>query len=112
MLTIAGIMEILMIICVGVAWLFNIAKAWKARTAKGASVLFYFLILIGCVFAIVGKFILIAYYAPQKWWVTVKWYVLVFYFINAVMVLIGILIYYRNKALDKIAERKAAKAKQ
>ena len=112
MLTIASVMEILMIVCFVVAWALNIAKAWKARTAKGTSVLFYFFILIGCVLAIVGKFILIAYYAPQKWWVTVKWYVLAFYFISAVMVLIGILVYYRNKALDKIAERKAAKAKQ
>ena len=112
MLTIASIMEMLMVICFGVSWPLNIAKAWKARTAKGTSVLFYFFILIGYVFAIIGKFILIAYYAPQHWWVTVKWYVMVFYFINAAMVLVGILIYYRNKALDKIAERKAAKGKQ
>ena len=110
MQTIASIMEMLMVVCFGVSWPLNIAKAWKARTAKGTSVLFYFFIWIGYVFAIIGKFILIAYYAPQHWYVTVKWYVMFFYIVNTLMVTCGILIYYRNRALDKWAERKAAKS--
>ena len=110
MQTIARIMEMLMVVCFGVSWPLNIAKAWKARTAKGTSVLFYFFIWIGYVFAIIGKFILIAYYAPQHWYVTVKWYVMFFYIVNTLMVTCGILIYYRNRALDKWAERKAAKS--
>ncbi len=110
MQTIASIMEMLMVVCFGVSWPLNIAKAWKARTAKGTSVLFYYFIWIGYVFAIIGKFILIAYYAPQHWYVTVKWYVMLFYIVNTLMVTCGILIYYRNRALDKWAERKAAKS--
>ena len=30
----AHIFEVLMIVCFGVAWPLNIAKSWKARTAR------------------------------------------------------------------------------
>ena len=101
----ADIMEMLMVICFGVSWPLNIAKAWKARTAKGTSVLFYFFIWIGYIFAIVGKLVLIACNAPQPWYHTVKWYVMFFYVLNTLMVSAGILIYARNRALDKLAEK-------
>ena len=110
--TIASIMEMLMVICFGLSWPFNIVKAWKAKTAKGTSVLFYFFIWIGYIFAMIGKFILIAHNAPQPWYHTVKWYVMFFYVLNILMVSAGILIYFRNKALDKWADRKAAKAEK
>lgn len=105
----ANILEMLMVICFGLSWPLNIAKAWKARTARATSLLFYFFIWIGYIFAIIGKFILIAYHAPQPWYVTVKWYVLIFYFINTIMVTIGILIYFRNRALDRKAEKHTGK---
>ena len=111
MQTIASIMEMLMVVCFGLSWPFNIVKAWRAKTAKGTSVLFYFFIWIGYIFAMIGKCILIAYHAPQPWYVTVKWYVMFFYVVNTLMVTVGIVIYYRNKALDKLAERRAAKGK-
>ncbi len=103
--TFASIMEMLMVVCFGISWPLNIAKAWKAGTARGTSVLFYFFIWIGYIFAIIGKFALIAYHAPQPWYVTVRWYVMFFYVLNTVMVSGGILIYYRNKALDRKADR-------
>jgi hypothetical protein len=34
-----------------------------------------------------------------------KWYVLIFYCINLVMVCVDIALYFRNRALDKAAER-------
>lgn len=98
---ISTIMETIMIICFGLSWPLNISRAWKARTAKGTSILFYSFIWIGYVCAIIGKFALIAANAPQPWYVTVKWYVLFFYFLNTLMVTCGILIYFRNKALDR-----------
>ena len=110
--TIASIMEMLMVVCFGLSWPLNITKAWKARTAKGTSLLFYAFIWVGYVFAIVGKLLLIAYHAPQPWYVTVKWYVLFFYILNTLMVTAGILIYFRNRALDKWAERKAEKGEK
>lgn len=106
MLTIANIMETLMVICFGLSWPLNISKAWKARTAKGMSLQFYFCIWIGYVFAIIGKLVTIHYYVnvaatAQVWTEVVKWYVLFFYFLNAIMVSMGILIYFRNAQLDK-----------
>ena len=98
---ISTIMETIMIICFGLSWPLNISRAWKARTAKGTSILFYSFIWIGYVCAIIGKFALIAANVPQPWYVTVKWYVLFFYFLNTLMVTCGILIYFRNKALDR-----------
>lgn len=105
MLTFASIMEALMVICFGISWPLNISKAYKARTAKGTSVLFYWFIWIGYVFAIIGKIVLIVYHSPQPWYETVKWYVLFFYFLNTFMVTTGILIYYRNRRLDEQSGR-------
>ena len=111
MLTFTSVMEALMVVCFGLSWPLNIYKAWKARSAKGISVLFYFLIWVGYIFAIIGKFVSIYYYmrvagTAQVWTDVVKWYVMFFYFLNAIMVTMGILIYFRNKRLD--SERKRA----
>ena len=94
----AQIFQVLMIICFGVSWPFNIAKSWKAKTARGKSLLFEVCILVGYICGIAGKFI--------TGNVT---YVLIAYVINVVMVLIDILLTLRNMALDKLADRKAAK---
>ena len=94
----AQIFEVLMIICFGVSWPFNIAKSWKAKTARGKSLLFEVCILVGYICGIAGKFI--------TGNVT---YVLIAYVINVVMVLSDILLTLRNMALDKLADRKAAK---
>ena len=51
----ADFFELLMIVCFGVSWPINIIKAWKARTTKGSSVQFYFLILVGYLFGITSK---------------------------------------------------------
>ena len=92
------IFEVLMIICFGVSWPFNIAKSWKAKTARGKSLLFEVCILVGYICGIAGKFI--------TGNVT---YVLVAYVINVVMVTIDILLTLRNMAMDKLADRRAAK---
>ena len=95
------IFEVLMIICFGVSWPFNIAKSWKAKTAKGKSLLCEGCSLLGYICGIAGKFI--------TGNVT---YVLVAYVINVVMVTVDILLTLRNMALDKLAERKAAREKE
>jgi hypothetical protein len=93
--------EVLMIVCFGVSWPFNIAKSWKAKTARGKSLLFEVCILVGYLCGIAGKFI--------TGNVT---YVLIAYVINLVMVTVDVLLTMRNMALDKMAERKAAKEKE
>ena len=105
MLNFASYMEMLMVICFGISWPINIVKAWKARSTKGISLLFYTFILLGYLFALVGKLVLISYYAPAPWYETVHWYVMFFYVLNTLMVATGVGIYFRNRSLEKQVER-------
>lgn len=103
MLNLASFLEMLMLICFGVSWPINIAKAWRARSTKGISVLFYCLILLGYLVGIAAKLALISYHAPTPWYVTVHWYVMFFYVLNTTMVAVGVAIWFRNRALEKKA---------
>ena len=93
---IAEIFEIIMVVCFGLSWPFNVLKAWRARTAKGKSLLFLLFIEVGYVFGIAGKFLSGSF----------KWYVLFFYILNFTMVAMDIALYFRNRHLDKLAETK------
>lgn len=97
----ATIFEIGMTICFGASWPFNIIRSYKARTAKGTSILFTLLIAIGYVSAIIGKFLTIS-----TWWGNdiAKMIAFFFYWINLAMVSTGIAIYFRNVKLDKAKE--------
>ena len=101
MLNIASFMEMMMVVCFGVSWPLNIVKAWKARSTKGISLLFYSFILAGYIFALIGKCVLIRYYAPAPWYETVHWYVMFFYVLNTLMVATGVGIWVRNRAIEK-----------
>ena len=90
-----NLLEVLMVVCFGISWPLNIVKAWKARTAKGTSVLFYFFIWIGYIFGLAAKAV------KLSGGVSTPFYVWFFYILNEVMVTAGILIYYRNKLLDR-----------
>ena len=71
----AEILEIIMLLCFGASWPFNVIKSYKARTAKGKSPTFLILIIIGYVAGICSKFVNEAYMAQFS----EKWYVLFFY---------------------------------
>ena len=93
------ILEIVMILCFGASWPFNVYKSYRARTAKGKSLLFLLLIELGYVAGIASKFLNPAYMAAFG----EKWYVLFFYFLNFAMVGTDVILYFRNKRLDKQA---------
>lgn len=97
----ADLLEVMMIICFGCSWPLNVIKSFKARTAKGKSLGFLCFILIGYAFGITAKFVNPDYMAN----IGTKWYVLFFYFLNFIMVAVDFLLYFRNKRLDKIAEK-------
>lgn len=97
----AEIFEVIMIVSFGASWPMNVMKSWKARTAKGKSLAFLCLILFGYVAGIIGKFINPVYMAE----IGEKWYVLFFYFLNFIMVAMDLVLYFRNKRLDKLAEK-------
>lgn len=84
------IFEAAMIICFGISWPVSIYKSLSSKTAKGKSLLFMFLILIGYVFGIIGKL------AAGK--IT---YVFVFYLINFAMISVDVFLYFRNRSLDR-----------
>ena len=97
--TFISIMETMMVVLFGISWPINISNAWRSKTAKGTSVMFYLFIWLGYVFALVGKFAMISVNSAP-WYETVKWYVMFFYFLNIIMVSIGIIIYFRNSIID------------
>jgi hypothetical protein len=91
------ILEVIMVVSFGFSWPFNVVKSYKARTTKGKSLLFLCLIFFGYIAGIASKFTNEAYMANFA----SKWYVLVFYCINFVMVGADLVLYVRNRMIDK-----------
>ena len=96
------LLEIIMIVSFGASWPMNVVKSYKSQTTKGKSLAFLCLILFGYIAGIASKFVNAEYMANFA----AKWYVLFFYFLNFFMVLTDLILYFRNKKLDKDAERK------
>ena len=94
------ILEIIMIVSFGTSWPVNVLKSYKARTAKGKSLLFLLLIFFGYVAGIVSKLVNQAYMSQ----IGEKWYVMFFYILNFIMVGADVIMYIRNRKLDKIRE--------
>lgn len=97
--TLSSILETVMIVSFGLSWPMNVYKSYTARTAKGKSLPFLCLILFGYVAGITGKLINAEYMASLK----EKWYVLFFYVLNFIMVFADLILYFRNRRLDKLA---------
>ena len=95
----AEILEIVMILSFGASWPLNVRKSYRARTTQGKSIAFLCLIFFGYIAGIASKFANEAYMAAFS----EKWYVLFFYFLNMAMVGVDILLYFRNRRLDKLA---------
>ena len=98
----AEILEIIMIVSFGASWPMNVMKSYKARTTKGKSLGFLCLIEFGYVAGIASKLMNQAYMAQFA----SKWYVLFFYVLNFLMVGADLILYARNKKLDKLAAAK------
>ena len=94
----AEFLEITMIVSFGISWPLNVIKSYKARTTKGKSLAFLFLIFFGYIAGIASKLVNEAYMANFSQ----KWYVLFFYVLNFIMVSADLLMYVRNKKLDKM----------
>ena len=90
----ATIFEFGMLVCFGASWPFNIAKSYRARTAKGKSLVFEILVVIGYCSGIIGK--LINHNIN---------YVLIVYILDLAMVVIDLLLMLRNRKLDALAEK-------
>ncbi|MBO5021684.1 MAG: hypothetical protein IKI97_15505 [Clostridia bacterium] len=86
----SSIFETIMLVCFGLSWPINVIKAYKARTAKTTSLPFILLIFTGYIAGISSKVV-----SGQMN------YVFVVYLINLAIVLLNIVVYFRNVALDK-----------
>lgn len=93
----AELFEIIMIVSFGASWPLNVIKSYKARTTKGKSLGFLCLIFFGYIAGITSKLINPDYMANFG----EKWYVLFFYVLNLLMVGADLILYARNRALDK-----------
>lgn len=85
-----SIFETVMLVCFGFSWPLNVIKAYRARTARGSSLPFIILIIVGYIAGITAKVI-----THQ---IT---YVLAAYIINLAIVMLNLIVYFRNVALDK-----------
>lgn len=93
----AEILEVIMVVSFGASWPLSVLKSYKARTTKGKSLLFLCLIFFGYIVGITSKFVNEQYMAEFA----SKWYVLFFYCLNLIMVGADLIIYVRNKKIDK-----------
>lgn len=91
------LLEIVMIVSFGISWPLNVIKSYKARTTKGKSLSFLYLIFFGYIAGITSKLVNPIYMGA----IAQKWYVLFFYVLNFLMVGLDLFMYYRNKRLDK-----------
>ena len=90
----AQMFEVIMLLCFGVSWPFNIVKSLRSRTAKGKSVFFEICIITGYLFGLAGKFI--------SGNIT---YVVAFYILDVAMVSVDLALTIRNQRLDQMAQK-------
>lgn len=80
-----------MLLCFGLAWPFSIYRSYKSRTNEGKSLWFLYVIFFGYVSGTLHKII----YNFDL--------VIILYILNGLMVFADILLYYRNRRLNKLS---------
>lgn len=95
-MTIPQFCEIAMLCLFGCSWPFNIAKALRTRTAKGKSVVFEVLVIVGYLIGLFGKL-----YAYRQTGVLA--YSVWFYIADILMVSVDLILYSINARRDKLA---------
>ncbi len=99
------LLEALMIVCFGLSWPISIYKSYTSRTAKGKSLFFEVFIWIGYIFGIWRKILQITGTHESFGWLFYMGFF--FYILNLTELTIDMMLYFRNTALDKKAEREA-----
>jgi len=101
MIDFAQICEITMLCVFGASWPFNIAKSLRSQTAKGKSVIFEILVILGYCAGLCGK---IWDYTQTGILAYSTW----FYIADIPMVCIDVGLYVRNTKLDRLRETNLA----
>jgi len=79
------IFEIIMLICFGVSWPVSIYKSYTSKNTSGKSIVFLIFIFVGYISGVIYKLT----NTPD--------YITFIYMFNGLMVLIDIILYFRNK---------------
>ena len=90
-----AIFETIMLVCFGLCWPINLIKAYKAGTTKGTSLPFILLIITGYFAGITAKIVNGQFN-----------YVFIVYIINLLIVMLNVVVYFRNYHLDKKSNEK------
>lgn len=80
-----SVLEVLMIVCFGLAWPINLYNSWKSRSTKGKNLLFMSFIVLAYIFGILNKLLVSVDGAVY------------FYLLNEAMVLADYLLYFVNR---------------
>ena len=91
----SAIFETIMLVCFGLSWPINVVKAYKAGTTKGTSLPFILLIITGYFAGITAKIVNGQFN-----------YVFIVYIINLLIVMLNVVVYFRNYHLDKKTNEK------
>ncbi|MCC8112047.1 MAG: PQ-loop repeat-containing protein [Ruminococcus sp.] len=84
------ILETIMLIFFECSWPINLIKNYKCRSAEGMSIAFILLLILGYIAGIGAK--IIARHIN---------YVLLVYILNLIMVSANLIVYFRNRVLDR-----------
>ena len=84
-----SIFELIMLVCFGISWPFAALKSYQARSTKGKSLLFLIAIWIGYISGILHKIL----YSQDL--------VIIVYIFNLTIVSIDLMLYARNRRLEK-----------
>jgi hypothetical protein len=88
-----SIFEAGMLICFGFAWPVNIYKSIRSRSTKGKSATFLMIVILGYIFGIIHKIL----YSKDI--------IMILYIINLLMVIVDLILYYKNKKHEEILEQ-------
>jgi hypothetical protein len=83
-----SLFEVAMLVCFGAAWPASIYRSWTSRTVAGKSLVFLVIVFAGYIAGIMHK---VFYNLDFVVWL---------YALNALMVLVDIALYVRNRALE------------
>lgn len=84
------IFEFIMLLCFGISWPISVWKSIKTKSTDGKSVLFICAIIFGYICGIIGKIMDSGYN-----------YVLIIYCFNLAVVTLDLVLYFRNKRLER-----------
>ncbi len=86
-----SVFEVCMMLCFGFAWPYNLYISIKAKSTKGKNIMFMSMIALAYVFGLLHKLV----YSLDP--------VIFFYFLNFIMVIADIFLYYVNRKRERKA---------